>query len=84
MSNPVERVRGKVHFDVPAERLQDQADHRDGQHQEETLNATEDIDELGECELRAAAHDVGNDANSSHKTMALERRRDIWVERNLD
>ena len=73
VSDPVQRVSGEVHLDVGTDRFQNQAQHRDEQHQEKSLNAPKDVHEFGECELGATTHDICNDADSRQEAMPMER-----------
>lgn len=73
VSNPIQRVSGEVHLDVRADGFEDQAQHRDEQHQEKSLNAPKDVHEFGECELGATTHDICNDADSRQEAMPMER-----------
>lgn len=84
VSNPIKRVSGEVHLDVLTDGFQDQAQHRDEQHQQKSFNAPEDVHELGERELGATTHDIRNDANSRQKTMSMERGSDVRVECDLN
>lgn len=84
MSNPVQRVSGEVHLDIRADSFQDQAQHRDEKHQEKSFDAPEDVHELGERELGATTHDIGNDADSRQETMSMERGSDVRVECDLN
>ena len=84
MSNPIQRVSGEVHLNVRADRFQDQTQHGDEQHQEKAFNAPKNVHKLGERELGAATHDVGNDSDSRQKPMPMERGCDVWVERDLN
>ena len=71
--NPIQRVSGKVHLDVRTDRFQDQAQHGDEQHQEESFDAPEDVHKLGERELGTSTHDIRNDADCRQETMSMER-----------
>ncbi len=80
MSDPVERVRGRVHLDCGAGGLHDQADKDQDQHEQEALDSAPDVDDLGQGEFRRAAQDHRDDADDGEQAVFAERGGDVRVQ----
>lgn len=83
VTGPVHGVGGDVRLHVAGDGLHDEGDDVDEQHEEETLDATEDVDNLGEGQREAAAEDGGNDVGAGEEAVLAELGRDVRVERAL-
>jgi hypothetical protein len=69
---PVQYVPGNVCLNVVACGFESHADENDEQHNEETLDTAEDIDELGHGKRNAASERARHDTSNIEKTVSAE------------
>lgn len=81
VTRPVENVTGEVCLYVEAGGFHSHTDENDDEHHEETLHATEHIDDLGDNERDATTECSCHDAHDSQETVVAELRNDESAER---
>ena len=81
MTRPVENVTGEVCLYVEASGFHSHTNDNDDEHHEETLHATEHIDDLGDNEGDATTECSRHNAHDCQETVFAECRSDESAER---